>query len=607
MSTKRFVVPSVAILCASLATAQVNRSFEDGPTGAAPPGWVVTGGTAIVSDTADCLFPSHGSKHVVVSSAGTGPVVAGYGPHAAGTCGQITQVVLRPNGAFASFEIDWEWLPSEALPSPFNDFMSIDLVNDVTNALITNVVFIDTGTNAGAPPYTNVPGAGAGLLTYVPDQSTVFGATGNQAPAGFKRAWVDLSTIPAGTPIRIEISVCNESDSVVDSRAYVDNVRLSGGDRNGTVDLRVLGSPHVDGQFSSVDWGGDVRAETPYYLRTCPGQRLALRATGPDGTAFAVAAGTLDNPGPDLGFGQLNLDLALPFTIVIDGFSPEPLTAWLGTLAAGGNFYGFNVPETVPFGTEITLQGLSTIPGFDFTAATTIAVGAPQIPIGGAALAGGANGDDGFTAMALAGFGAGTWPFYGVARADVFVGSNGYVTFVSGDNDFSETESEMLTDQPRIAALWDNINPAAGGDTRTTLTASTLTVSWTGVPEFVSSIDANNFSIQMYQAVNAVHPAGVFTIYYGSTTIDDGLAGISPGGLPAPGTAIMSTDLSPTSLSLGARGTIVPGTPRLERFASADDGQLRDKFDLMTLGGTPSRITFVPDGAGGYTYFTGTR
>jgi hypothetical protein len=101
-------------------------------------------------------------------------------------------------------------------------------------------------------------------------------------------------------------------------------------------------------------------------------------------------------------------------------------------------------------------------------------------------------------------------------------------------------------------------------------------------------------------------PAGVFTIYFGSTTMDDGLTGICPGALPAPAPNASNVNWTSLGASLGARGVIPAGTPLFERFAVADNGAPRDKFDLMSIGGV-SRITFVPDGAGGYTYFVGTR
>jgi hypothetical protein len=140
---------------------------------------------------------------------------------------------------------------------------------------------------------------------------------------------------------------------------------------------------------------------------------------------------------------------------------------------------------------------------------------------------------------------------------------------------------------------------------RSRQSAQTYTVSWTNMAESATGLHGNNFSVQLYQGVGPT-PAGVFTIYYASTTMSDGLTGISPGGLSLPGPNSSNVNWTSLQASNGARGVIPPGTALFERFALADNGQLRDTFDLMSIGGLP-RITFVPDGVGGYTYFVGTR
>src|SRR5262249_13708291 len=150
-----------------------------------------------------------------------------YGPHAPGTVAQIAQVVARPPGTHCSLSLDWEFVANETLGGTINDFLSIDVVNDTTNALITNVGFVYVGVSPGAPPLVNVPGGASGA-TWVPNQSDAAG-NGVPAPAGFKRAWVDLSGVAVGTSMRIEISVGNDTPSNVfqNSTAFVDNVRLS--------------------------------------------------------------------------------------------------------------------------------------------------------------------------------------------------------------------------------------------------------------------------------------------------------------------------------------------------------------------------------------------
>jgi hypothetical protein len=325
-----------------------------------------------------------------------------------------------------------------------------------------------------------------------------------------------------------------------------------------------------------------------------------------------MVAGALLDPGLDTPFGQINVDVFFgpPYTFVINGFSADPVSAWIGTMTNQTNWIDAQIPEATPFGSTITVQaGMEQGPGgpIAVSGATTIEVGAPQIPIGGAVLAGGANADDGSTNVPFAAFGA--WPFYGVARPSIDVNSNGNVTFGGGDSSYIENEAGMLTGPARIAPVWDDLLPPGGGVVKSSLTTTTFTVSWTAMEEFATGLQGNNFAVQMYQGTGfTAHPAGVFTIYFGSSTMDDGLTGISPGGLPAPAANAVSSNVNWSSLSasLGNRGGVAAGNAALERFAFADNGLLRDKFDLMTIGGV-SRITFVPNGSGGYTYFVGTR
>lgn len=148
-------------------------------------------------------------------------------------------------------------------------------------------------------------------------------------------------------------------------------------------------------------------------------------------------------------------------------------------------------------------------------------------------------GDDDFEEVDL-GF---TFPFQGVDYTSAFVGSNGYVTFGSGDTDFSESVAEFLNDQPRIAGLWDDLSPNNAGLVLLTRDAGSATVSFIGVPEFVVT-GSNTFSITM-------NADGSVVLDYVSVSAGDGIVGVTQGGGAAdPG----ETDLS------AAGGLSVNGT-----------------------------------------------
>ena len=112
--------------------------------------------------------------------------------------------------------------------------------------------------------------------------------------------------------------------------------------------------------------------------------------------------------------------------------------------------------------------------------------------------------------------------FQGVAYDTVHVGSNGYLTFGAGDTDLSESVAELLSQEPRIAALWDDLDPSSAGSVSciNNITDS-MTVSFAGVPQW-GGTDSNSFDITL-------NSDGSVVIAYGSVAAMVGLAGVSPG------------------------------------------------------------------------------
>ncbi|HKQ97022.1 MAG TPA: pre-peptidase C-terminal domain-containing protein [Candidatus Polarisedimenticolia bacterium] len=135
------------------------------------------------------------------------------------------------------------------------------------------------------------------------------------------------------------------------------------------------------------------------------------------------------------------------------------------------------------------------------------------------------------------------FPFNGTMWPAVFVNGNGNLTFGTGNSDFTESTAELLSGPPRIAPLWDDLNPGAGGNVVVTQTASSWTVEYQGVPEF-GTTNSNTFSVTL-------HAGGQIDFHFGTTAHNDGLIGVSQGGGAAdPG----ETDLSAAG-ALSATGT----------------------------------------------------
>lgn len=115
-----------------------------------------------------------------------------------------------------------------------------------------------------------------------------------------------------------------------------------------------------------------------------------------------------------------------------------------------------------------------------------------------------------------------TYEICGQEFGDVFVNANGNLTFGASSSDFSESAADMLNGPPRIAGLWDDLNPSRGGSVFYTTTDNTFTVTWDGVPEFFST-GSNTFSIELKKGASQA------TVVYGDLSATDGLAGVSCG------------------------------------------------------------------------------
>ena len=135
------------------------------------------------------------------------------------------------------------------------------------------------------------------------------------------------------------------------------------------------------------------------------------------------------------------------------------------------------------------------------------------------------------------------FPYQGNTYGSVFVNSNGSVTFGEGDTDFSESVGEFLDGPARIAPLWDDLSPNQGGFVTADGAASSMTVFFQDVPQFLGG-DANSFSVTL-------NADGSVLVVYGAVDATDGITGVTEGGGAAdPG----SSDLSGAG-TFGVSGT----------------------------------------------------
>ncbi len=176
---------------------------------------------------------------------------------------------------------------------------------------------------------------------------------------------------------------------------------------------------------------------------------------------------------------------------------------------------------------------------------------------------------------------------HGQAFDSVFVNANGNLTFGAPEGFFLESVGGFLDGPPRIAALWDDLNPDAGGSVFFNKTANTFTVTWDGVPEFLAT-GANTFSIKLRENSNQClagrgdddssdddssddrRGGPDVVVSYTSLTATDGLAGVT-GGLAVTGGAEESIDLSAKSRDGRRKIKVNKSAAVFELFASGEN------------------------------------
>ncbi len=285
------------------------------------------------------------------------------------------------------------------------------------------------------------------------------------------------------------------------------------------------------------------------------------------GPHSAVVAFTADEPvfgtvryGPECTtqfFIASSSGYSTPVQIPLTGFSED--TSWFFTLEArdeAGNLaidplcHGFNTTPVPDYLTEqfltdndLDYTSLVFVPNnsvsFYYRCSEPIS-NLPTDPAGSTNLTF-TNNDDGYAQISLSG--GATVRLFGESYSTFYVGTNGYITFVTPDTNPLESLVAHFN-QPRISGLFHDLVAGAGGSVKWKQLSDRVAVTYNNIREF-GSTNRSTFQIEMYFD-------GRIVLSYLSIGVADGLVGLSAG-------MGLSPDYRPTDLS--ALGSCVPTPP----------------------------------------------
>jgi hypothetical protein len=121
------------------------------------------------------------------------------------------------------------------------------------------------------------------------------------------------------------------------------------------------------------------------------------------------------------------------------------------------------------------------------------------------------------------------FPFFGTDYSTIYISDNGNITFGADDPgfDYAESPSGFRNGPPRLAAMWDDLDPDSGGQIlfNEDGTTNVVTITYENIPQYDplgGPPDSNSFQIML-------HPDGTIILHWDTLELNDGLTGVSPG------------------------------------------------------------------------------
>lgn len=209
----------------------------------------------------------------------------------------------------------------------------------------------------------------------------------------------------------------------------------------------------------------------------------------------------------------------------------------------------------------------------------------PTDPTGGTGLS---LTDDSFEALTL-----GTAvSLYGEDYSTVYIGSNGFITFNTGDTSRTGAPEDHFA-QPRISALYMDLNPESGGSVSYQELADRFVLTFENVPRY-NQTDSNSYQIEMFHD-------GVIRVSWLGIGSPSGLAGISAGGgLPVDFLTSDLSDLGCGCIAVGISGqpqdaeVCEGGTLELSVLANGTTPSYQWRVDGQNIAGANSATLSIP-------------
>jgi hypothetical protein len=136
---------------------------------------------------------------------------------------------------------------------------------------------------------------------------------------------------------------------------------------------------------------------------------------------------------------------------------------------------------------------------------------------------------------------AAPFPFFGTRYDTLYIGTNGYITFIEGDTNSRVSAAAHVAELPRIAPLWADLDATRNGDIYYNRLEGRHLITWNKVGQTQASGKST------FQAV--LYDDGRIAFHYKKVKARSSLVGISPGGAASEGSPLDWSELSTGSIA----------------------------------------------------------